>query len=439
MEEFMAPTGSKSRSKKRKPVLSAFLSLISLGLGQVYNGELFKGLLLKAGLLFSLCLFAILVFRSPKELLLWLFVIISFMVLKVYSMVQAFTQSRRLGSDYALKNFNKSYFYVIVTVIFLVMNVAFPLLIAKYALREMTPYHPFRSESAKQRYLVFYDDIAKDWPVESETRMVDTSYGQTYVRISGPDNAPPLVLMHGANATSLSWLPNIKALSRSYRTYAVDSIYDIGRSVFTKIFKVPDDLVNWMDELLLGLGLTSDINMIGMSYGGWLASQYALRHPDKLDNIVLLAPAATVLPLGPGFLGPALLSILPHRHFVKKGMELILADLWKKDEAGRAYAEKWVDHLDLGLRSFKPKMMVSPTVLTDEELTSLKMRVLYLVGENERIYSSEEAVARLKKVVPHIKAEIIPEAGHDLSVVQAELVNQKILDFLEKPKQFPLS
>jgi pimeloyl-ACP methyl ester carboxylesterase len=322
-----------------------------------------------------------------------------------------------------------------VTIIFLVMNVAFPLLIAKFALVEMTPYHPFRSDGAKQRYLAFYDTIAKDWPVESETRMIDTSYGQTFVRISGPVDAPPLVLMHGANATSLSWMPNIKALSQNYRTYAVDNIYELGRSVFTQTFKVPDDYVVWMDELFLALDLGSDISMIGMSYGGWLTSQYALNHPEILDNIVLLAPAATVLPLGPGFLGPALLSILPHRHFVKKGMETILADLWKKDEAGQEYAEYWVDHMDLGLRSFKPKMMVSPTVLTDAELKGLKMPVLFMVGENEKIYSPYEAVERLNSFAPQIKTEFIPGAGHDLSVVQADMVNQKILEFLEKKSE----
>lgn len=428
-----------SRMKKRTPILSAFLSLVSMGLGQVYNGEMFKGIMLKVALLFSLCLFAILVFKSPKELLLWATVIVFFLILKLYSMIQAFFKSRQLSTNYSLKRFNKSYFYVLVTVVFFVMNVAFPLLIAKFALSEMTPYHPFRSEGAKQRYLEFYDEIAKDWPVVSETRMIETSYGQTFVRISGPVDAPPLVLMHGANATSLSWMPNIKALSQSYRTYAVDNIYEFGRSIFTKTFKVPDDFVIWMDELFSALDLGSDINMIGMSYGGWLTSQYAINHPENLDNIVLLAPAATVLPLGPGFLGPALVSILPHRHFVKKGMEPILADLWKKDEAGRAYAENWVDHLDLGLRSFKPKMMVSPTVLTDAELKSFKMPVLFMVGENEKIYSAQEAVERLKKIAPRIRVEIIPNAGHDLSVVQAEMVNQKILDFLEKRKNSPMS
>ena len=43
----MASNGLKSHHKKRKPVLSTFLSLISTGLGQVYNGELFKGILFK--------------------------------------------------------------------------------------------------------------------------------------------------------------------------------------------------------------------------------------------------------------------------------------------------------------------------------------------------------------------------------------------------------
>jgi pimeloyl-ACP methyl ester carboxylesterase len=250
--------------------------------------------------------------------------------------------------------------------------------------------------------------------------MIDTSYGQTFVRISGPADAPPFVLMHGANATSLSWMPNIKALSRSYRTYAVDNIYEFGRSEFTKIFKVPNDFVDWMDELFSALDLGDNINMMGLSYGGWLTSQYALKHPEKLDNIVLLAPADTVLPLGVGFIKPALISILPHRHFVKKGVFFILEDLWKKEETSRAFAEQWVDHLDLGLRSFK-----------------LKMPVLFMVGENEKIYPPYEAVERLKSIAPQIKTEIIPGAGHDLSVVQAEMVNQKILDFLEKRKNSP--
>jgi pimeloyl-ACP methyl ester carboxylesterase len=110
----------------------------------------------------------------------------------------------------------------------------------------------------------------------------------------------------------------------------------------------------------------------------------------------------------------------------------ILEDLFNKDETTREFAEFWVDHLDLGLRSFKPKMLVSPTVLTDSEWASFSMPVLFLVGENEKIYSPIKAVERLNSIAPQIKTEIIQGAGHDLSAVQAKIVNQKILDFLEK-------
>ena len=61
------------------------------------------------------------------------------------------------------------------------------------------------------------------------------------------------------------------------------------------------------------------------------------------------------------------------------------------------------------------------------------MPALYLVGENEKIYSAQKAIQRLHKAAPHIKTEVIPKAGHDLTIVQAEMVNTKILEFLKQP------
>ena len=46
-------------------------------------------------------------------------------------------------------------------------------------------------------------------------------------------------------------------------------------------------------------------------------------------------------------------------------------------------------------------------------------------------YSAEKAVRRLNTFAPQIKTEIIPGAGHDLTLVQAELVNRKVLEFLQ--------
>ena len=55
---------------------------------------------------------------------------------------------------------------------------------------------------------------------------------------------------------------------------------------------------------------------------------------------------------------------------------------------------------------------------------------LFLVGENEKIYSAQAAIQRLNEVAPEIEAVMIPDAGHDLTLVQADLVDTIILDFL---------
>jgi pimeloyl-ACP methyl ester carboxylesterase len=70
------------------------------------------------------------------------------------------------------------------------------------------------------------------------------------------------------------------------------------------------------------------------------------------------------------------------------------------------------------------------TVLNDKQWQNFGVPCLFLVGENEKIYSAEAAVRRLKRVAPQVRAEIIPGAGHDLTMVQADLVVKKVLAFL---------
>jgi len=297
---------------------------------------------------------------------------------------------------------------------------------------EIPPYHPFRSAKAKEQYLQLYDMRAKKWPVPSEVRTVDTSYGPTFVQISGPAGAPPLVLLHGGSGNSLQWIPNIEALSGVFKTYAVDNIYDYGRSVYTRPIKSPDDFTNWIDELLSALEPGNRINLMGLSYGGWLTCHYALRFPNRLDKIVLLAPVFIILPIRLSWFIRAMVGFLPHRAFARSFMRWLAQDLVRKDEAGRMMAEEMADEAFLAMRCFKPKLMVYPTVLKDKALQGISIPALYLVGENEKLYSARKAIQRLNSVAPHIKAEIIPGAGHDLTIVQADMVNRKVIEFLKQ-------
>jgi len=292
-------------------------------------------------------------------------------------------------------------------------------------------FHPFRSQKAKERYLQHYEMRARSWPVASELLTIDTSFGQTFVRVSGPINAKPLVLLPSSAATSLFWKPNIAALSKNFRVYAIDNIYDFGRSVYMRPIRGVADMMSWLDGLFAALGLENNINLMGLSHGAWLTVQYALHAQDRLAAIVLCAPPATLYPLPGKWAWYGIMSLIPHRYFMMKLTRWMFPDLTHKgDDASKIIVRDLVEDAFIGLRCFKLKMPVAPTILSDEELGRIKMPALFLVGENEVIYPAQKAIQRLNTIAPAIKTKIIPNAGHDLTIVQAEMVNELVLEFL---------
>lgn len=156
---------------------------------------------------------------------------------------------------------------------------------------------PFVSESKKTKYLAHVAERAKAWPVPVEERTVETSWGRTFMRISGPADAPPLVLLPGGGTSSLMWTPMVARLAERHRVHALDSILDIGLSANARPVKSADELTAWLDELFRALGFGADLRLMGMSHGGWLAANFAMRFPERLAKLVLIAPAGWVLDL----------------------------------------------------------------------------------------------------------------------------------------------
>jgi len=226
------------------------------------------------------------------------------------------------------------------------------------------------------------------------------------------------------------WISCIGELSKDYRTYAVDNIYDFGRSIYTKTVKDSNDFVSWLDELFNALKLENDINLMGLSYGGWLTSQYALQFSERLNKIVLLVPAATVVSMQLGFLARLIWVPLPFSYFTRSFIYWLFEDYTKKDKKA---VEDIAGGISLAFKCFKSKRLPNTSILTDDELKSIKVPALYLIGKNEKEYSAKKAVQRLNNVAPQIKTEIIPDAGHDLLTVQTELVNKRVLEFLKHP------
>ena len=180
------------------------------------------------------------------------------------------------------------------------------------------------------------------------------------------------------------------------------------------------------------------LNLVGMSYGGWLAAQYALRFPDRLRTVVMLAPGGTVLRFSFRFFARVMLLTVPLPGFggkepVRRVLNWVFQDTVRSGDTGRTLVERDVARMVQAGRFFVLPRLVWPTILDDAEWRAFGVPALFMVGENEKIYSPKKAVRRLNRVAPQVKTEIIPGAGHDMTIVQAGLVDREVLEFLGAP------
>lgn len=298
--------------------------------------------------------------------------------------------------------------------------------------------YPFVSQEARDSYLSYYDKKARQcWPVlvDAENRHVETSFGRTFVRVGGPKEAPPLVLIPGDSETSLAWSFTIQALSTGCRTYALDHVNDIGRSIPKNSLTAPDDFVRYLDELLEKLNLHQRrINLVAHSCGGWQACLYAVAHPERLEKLVLLAPTATVLPIRFGVLMRAILfSLIPFRWYFKYYMHWY-APASVKMEGSRKAIDEMVEEELLARKCFtyRKSDLVIPTVLADEDWQHLTVPTLFLVGDQEVMYDPEDAVRRLDRITRKgkVTSVIVPNADHHLALVQPAWVSKSVIKFL---------
>lgn len=295
---------------------------------------------------------------------------------------------------------------------------------------------PFVSEKKKAKYLSHLEQRAAAWPIPFEERTVETAHGRTFMRISGPVDAPPLVLLPGGGTSSLMWTPNIAGLSGHYRTYALDSILDVGRSVNTQPIKTVDDLTAWLEELFAALGFERDLRLMGLSHGAWLAAHYAHRFPKRLAKVVLLAPPGWAVAIRPAYLLHMMQILLPpRRYFIRKVYRESLPGLVATGAAGLKLIDEMTEDLALAFECFglrRMTQMIEPKVAEDEKL-KLQVPTLFVIGEHEIIYPAQEALDRLARVAPQVERLVIRGAGHDMTWLKPGEVNRQVLAFLDAP------
>ena len=285
----------------------------------------------------------------------------------------------------------------------------------------------FKTAEGEAAYIAAYDRALKAWPVSYETLLVPTTYGDTHVVTAGPREGEPLLLIPGKGASATMWAPNIVALSKKYRVYALDIIGDVGKSKPTSIFSDRGAFADWMTQVLDELKIEM-ASMVGHSMGGFLTISYALERPERLRKIVLLSPAATFSPFSKTWLFKAMLTgAFGIDYFIRK----FLRSLSSVDSV---LESEWIAQGIIGIKNERFQMKFPPSVLPDEDLRSFKIPTLLIIGENEIINRDSPArtVERAKTMLENIQTEVIPNAIHLINMEEPELVNSRILGFLSE-------
>ncbi|MFF2746380.1 alpha/beta fold hydrolase [Kitasatospora sp. NPDC058048] len=282
----------------------------------------------------------------------------------------------------------------------------------------------FVSEAARAKFLAAYDRAMELWPGPRQELDVETGYGSVHVHRYGATTGEPIVLLHGHAGHPSNWCPQIAALGEHHPVYAIDTLDDPGRSVQRAVAAGSQENAAWLGEVLTGLGLER-VHLVGVSYGGWLALNQAIHAPERL---------ASITPLDPGGI-----EKVPARFYAHMigGLFGMLAPRPLRPAVGRLLANpalsaprEMITPLMLAMRSYKPGSRPPARPFTDEELASIELPVLVLVGRRSALLRPRQVVERVTRLVPGVRAEILERAGHGLNLERPEAVNERLLSFI---------
>ncbi|WP_343081178.1 alpha/beta fold hydrolase [Ostreiculturibacter nitratireducens] len=280
----------------------------------------------------------------------------------------------------------------------------------------------YGSPEIRARFHAIYAEKLAEWPVPYEEKIVGTRYGPVHVIASGAEDAPPLLLLHASGVAGWSWKYNAEELSRNYRIYAIDLISDAGLSEYADLsnrMRTGKDEADHYAEVATLLGVMR-APVVGASEGGFIATNYALHYPERVEKLVLLGPMGYS-----GATRAAIAITLAQLFPVKPVQDATFRWAFSDSAKLRADYAEWFPLLMSG--TFPAK--VAPWPFSAEERQALSVPTLFVFGTRDNVVGDPEAARASVADVPDARVEVI-EAGHLMAAERPEAVNALILGFL---------
>jgi pimeloyl-ACP methyl ester carboxylesterase len=288
----------------------------------------------------------------------------------------------------------------------------------------------FRSEEIRSKLMAIYEEALRQWPVPFETFFVATRYGQTHVIASGDAPSRPLVMTHPAAVGAFVWSSIIAPLSETRRVYALDTIGDVGRSELKDPDSYPKkgrDYSAWLDDVYEKLEI-AQADVVAGSMGGWIAMNHAIYSPERVRRVVLLGPMG----LSPWRANLGVL--IPFAWYAMRPTEakferIIFRALGEGERVNREF-RPWMRIM----ARCKPKTG-QPSHIPGRKLRLIKAPTLVILGGKDGLVGSATAAAKRARSIPDCEVELLPRAGHIMSVDEPGFVGKRIADFLEADKR----
>ncbi len=253
---------------------------------------------------------------------------------------------------------------------------------------------------------------------------------------------PVLVLLHGFGAsTEFQWYKQVKELSVNYRLILPNLLYFGESKAVTPKYSIGDQVMA-MQALLDKLSIQS-FNLCGVSYGGVVAAELALKNKDKVQKLILVDSPVKyfndddIKSACDKFKVSDLINLLCPENY--KGLKPLLAIAYAKPPYAPTFILK--DMFDnIYNKQVEDKKGLLREVELEKEFYSnrnynFNFPVLLVWGEEDKLIPSRIGKQLNEHIGSNSKLVIIPNAAHMPALEQAKVFNKTILDFLLKGNQ----
>jgi pimeloyl-ACP methyl ester carboxylesterase len=242
---------------------------------------------------------------------------------------------------------------------------------------------------------------------------------RVHYRERGAKTAPTLVLLHGSNASYLTWEPWSKALSDTYHVVSIDLPgHGLTGAVPSKDYS-QEGMVAFTQAVADKLGLAR-FALAGNSMGGGVAARFAEEHPDRLTALILVDAGG--MPVKQGDRMPIAFRIarmpvvnqlalhITPRSLASEGLNDAVVH---KEILTDAMIDSYWDFARMeGTREATLERFSSPwDTYVRDHIRAITMPTLVLWGEQDHLIPVE-AGREFRKAIPGAKLIVYPKTGH---------------------------